>query len=160
MFRNLSLILILSVVGVSSACTTANAPSNTDANANKTVVIPANSANMPPEFAGNVTPPANSTAATPGIPDPKTMNANIPKGTAPTPGIPSAEELKKPQPKNTPPIPGIPSAEELKKQMNRKVDPSEVNNPKGLVPKTDASNTAANAVNTGVRTVTKPKPPQ
>jgi hypothetical protein len=157
MFRNLSLILTVSVIGISLACTTANAPSNTAVTNGSTTVIPANSANIPPEFAGNVTSSGNSTTATPGIPDPKTMNANIPKGTAPTPGIPSAEELKKPQPKNTPPIPGIPSEKELKEQMNRKVDPSEVNNPKGLVPKTDASNTATNAVNTGVRTVTKPK---
>jgi hypothetical protein len=159
MFRNLSFILTVSIIGSSLACTTANAPSNTDANANKTVVIPANSANLPSEFAGNVTSPANSTAPTPGIPDPKTMNANIPKGTVPTPGIPSAEELKKPQPKNTPPIPGIPSEKELKEMQNRKVDPSEVNNPKGLVPKTE-SNTASNAVNTGVRTVSKPKTAQ
>jgi hypothetical protein len=156
MIRNLSLILVLSIVTISLACTTANAPGNTSAtNANAAVIIPANSANLPPEFAGNVT-PANSTAATPGIPDPKTMNANnIPKGSAPTPGIPSAEELKKPQPKNTPPIPGIPSEKELKEMMNRKVDPSEVNNPKGVIrPAPEASNTATNS---GVKTVTKPK---
>jgi hypothetical protein len=153
MFRNLSLILAVSTALVSLACTTANAPNNTTTANGNTVVIPANSANMPPEFAGNIT-PANSNAATPGIPDPKTTNTNVAKGTTPTPGIPSPEELKKTQPKNTPKIEGIPSEKELKEMMNRKVDPSEVNNPKGLVPKPEGSNTATN---TGVKTVAKPK---
>jgi hypothetical protein len=33
-------------------------------------------------------------------------------------------------PKGTTPTPGIPSAEQIKKQMNKKVDISEVNDPK------------------------------
>jgi hypothetical protein len=160
MFRNLSLILIISIIGISVACQTATAPSNTNSGAaNATVILPANSANLPPEFAGNMS-TVNSNAPIPGIPDPKTMNANnVPKGVTPTPGIPDPKELSKPQAKNTPKIEGIPTEKELKEMMNKKVDPSEVNNPKGLVPKPAASNTATNTTaNTEVgKPLRKPK---
>ncbi len=154
MFRNLSLISIISIIGISTACQTATAPGNTNSGtANNTVIIPANSADLPPEFAGNMT-TMNSNAPIPGIPDPKTMNANnVPKGITPTPGIPDPKELNKPQAKNTPKIEGIPTEKELKEMMNKKVDPSEVNNPKGLVPKPAVSNTATNtAMNTAANT--------
>ena len=155
MIRNLSLISVISIAAISLACTTATAPSNSAATNTTTTTVPANSANLPPEFSGNAV-PTNSTTATPGIPDPKTATGNnVPKGTTSTPGIPSAEDLKKPQPKNTPKIPGIPSDKELKEMMNRKVDPSEVNNPKGILPKQDVPANAA--TNSGVKTVGKPK---
>ncbi len=119
--------IILSVsLGV--ACGTTENSTNSANSAGNKPVITNNPANLPEGLSPKPIEPSGN--ATPGIPDPKTVNANsIPKGTTPTPGIPDPTKPT-PQAKNTPKIPGIPTEEELKKMQNQKVDPSVVNDPK------------------------------
>jgi hypothetical protein len=88
------------------------------------------SADIPPGF--STSPVPMSSNSTPGIPDPKLINANsLQKGMTPIPGIPDPKTIgKTPVPKKTPPIPGIPDEETLKKQMNTIIkDANIVNNP-------------------------------
>lgn len=108
------------------ACQTATTPETNASNAAK-----ADTKNLPPEFSTSPVPPSGN--STPGIPDPKTINANaLPeKGATPIPGIPSQEELNKPVKKGATPTPGIPSEEEIKSgKYRRTVTLDEVNNPK------------------------------
>ena len=86
---------------------------------------------LPPEFSTSPAPPSGN--STPGIPDPKSIDANASpeKGATPIPGIPSDAELNKPVKKGTTPTPGIPSEEEIKSgKYQRNVTLDEVNNPK------------------------------
>jgi ABC-type Na+ efflux pump permease subunit len=121
MIKKIIFVLINLLVAVNLACSNAAAP-NTETN--KAVVISANSANLPEGLSANQVP--LTTNSTPGIPDPKSADANINyKNAASIPGIPDTTRTgKTPQPKNTPPIPGIPDEETLKKQMTTPVDKS------------------------------------
>lgn len=108
------------------ACQTTTTPEANDSNQSKV-----DTKTLPPEF--STSPVPLSTNSTPGIPDPKSVDANATpeKGTTPTPGIPSQAELNKPVKKGATPTPGIPSEEELKAGKNRgTMTLEEVNNPK------------------------------
>jgi hypothetical protein len=106
-------LIILSTV-LNMACS--NAPTS-NSQTNQAVVVNANPTKMPEGLSTNQIPLSANT--TPGIPDPKAVNANNNnKGATSTPGIPDTTKTgKTPQPKNTPPIPGIPDEETLRKQM-------------------------------------------
>ena len=116
----------LFIIALNSACSTANAP-----NSNANLKTNANSAapvNIPPEFSTvPITPSGNST---PGIPDPKSINANsVPKGTTPTPGIPDPKTIgTTPVPKGATPTPGIPDPKVLREQMNKTINNANVVN--------------------------------
>ena len=107
--------LIILIIAVNLACSNSAAPNS---QTNQAVVVNASPANLPEGLSTNQIP--LTADSTPGIPDPKSVNANNnSKGTASTPGIPDTTKTgKTPQPKNTPPIPGIPDEETLRKQMN------------------------------------------
>lgn len=122
-------LIAISALGFAISCQTATAPSNSNSAANGSSQnnTAANNANIPPEFSGKPI-EMNGATPTPGIPDPKLMNANsIPKGATPTPGIPDPKMLGKPLPKGATPTPGIPDPETIKKQMNTPVDANAVN---------------------------------
>ncbi|HEY8559021.1 MAG TPA: hypothetical protein VIL74_01360 [Pyrinomonadaceae bacterium] len=114
--KNFLLVGFIFLTALAPACSTAPVANSNSANINSP-----NQANIPPEFqAKPITPSGN---ATPGIPDPSTVNINsVPKGATPTPGIPDPKTIgKTPMPKGATPTPGIPSPEELKRQMNRTI---------------------------------------
>lgn len=121
MTKKILFALINSLLAVNLACSNAAVP---NAETNKAVLVNTNTSNLPEGLSTNQIPLSANT--TPGIPDPKSVNANSnSKGTTSTPGIPDTTKVgKTPQPKNTPPIPGIPDQETLKKQMNTPIDKS------------------------------------
>lgn len=119
MSKKTILFLIFINITIAFGCSsTAENSSKKSTNAN--VVTNIDPKNMPPGLSASPIPPSANT--TPGIPDPKTINANMTKGTTPTPGIPDQQTLKKQltnqMPKGATPTPGIPDPETLRKQMN------------------------------------------
>jgi hypothetical protein len=131
MFKKTLFGLIISSSLLGFACGTTENSSNTStnsANANSSAngVVITNPANMPEGLSTKPVEPSGN--ATPGIPDPKTVNANTkPANVA---GISDANGMVKQLPKGTTPTPGIPSPDQLKKMQNQKVDISVVNDPK------------------------------
>ena len=123
MIKKILLVLINLLVAINLACSNA-ATSNSAAN--QAVVTNTKTANLPEGLSGNPLPLSNN--STPGIPDPKAINANISRGASSTPGIPDTSQTgKTPQPKNTPRIAGIPDEETLRKQMTTPADRSVMN---------------------------------
>jgi hypothetical protein len=122
MLRTILLILLFTLIAINLSCQTANTI-NTNSNANAIIV---NQSSLPPGFSTSPIQPSGNT--TPGIPDPKTINANnSPKGT-PTPGIPDPSKLGKNLPKGATPTPGIPDPNTLKTQKTPPFgNPNEVN---------------------------------
>ncbi len=123
--KNLFIVICLSIA-LNAACQSASKP-NENVNAAANVK---ESAEIPPGFSTSPVPISGNT--TPGIPDPKLVNANnVSNGTTPIPGIPDPKTIgKTPVPKKTPPIPGIPDEATLKRQMNTIItDVNVVNNP-------------------------------
>ena len=120
---------LFAVICFSFALTLACEPTTTETNISNTSQV--DTKTLPPEFSTSPVPP--SANSTPGIPDPKSVDANASpeKGAAATPGIPSQAELNKPVKKGATPTPGIPSEEEIKAGKNRgTMTLEEVNNPK------------------------------
>jgi hypothetical protein len=121
--------LIIASASLGLACGSSD---NTSSNANSAntagngPVVITNPANMPEGLSNKPVEPSGN--ATPGIPDPKSVNTN--NRPANVPGISDANGMMKQLPKGTTPTPGIPSPEQIKKQMNQKVDISVVNDPK------------------------------
>jgi hypothetical protein len=114
MSKNVFFILMLAFVAISSACSSTEPTTNTNANTN---IVVTNQANLPPGFSTSPVPPSGNT--TPGIPDPKNINvSNAPKGATPTPGIPDPKNMGKPLPKGATPTPGIPDVNTMKRQTN------------------------------------------
>jgi hypothetical protein len=147
MSKKVLIILLSSFIAVSAACQDSSSPNvNTTSNSNV-----ANQANIPPEFSTvPVTPSGN---ATPGIPDPSTVNMNsLPKGATPTPGIPDPKTIgKTPLPKGATPTPGIPDEKTLREQMNRQLGNANIVNSAGKTVR-DLEKTITNRV----KTVRKP----
>lgn len=129
MFRKTLFGLIISTSLIGLACSGGNETANSNtANANSIAngVVITNPANMPEGLSTKPVEPSGN--ATPGIPDPKTVNANAkPANVA---GISDANGMVKQLPKGATPTPGIPSPDQIKKQMSEKHDISEVNDPK------------------------------
>lgn len=147
MSNKLILVLVLVNFLIGFACSSANEKTSNSANgANVTNIDPKN---MPPGLSASPIQPSGN--STPGIPDMKSGNVNLPKGATPTPGIPDEETLKKQlsgkMPKGATPTPGIPDPETLKKQMNQPVN---VN-----APNPEAANSATSGVDRQ-RKVNKP----
>jgi hypothetical protein len=142
---------LIFLIGLASAgCPTANAPnSNAAGPANANAAAPVN---VPPEF--KTSPLAPSGNATPGIPDPNSINANsVPKGATPTPGIPDPKTLNKtPVPKGATPTPGIPDPKAAREQMNKTVNDANVVNQAPPQVQREAEQT----VNDKLKTVRKP----
>jgi hypothetical protein len=130
MYRKTLSSLIISMSCLSLACGTSSDTTNSNvANANIAVngpIVITNQANLPEGISTKPVEPSSN--STPGIPDPQTVNANLKP--ANVPGISDANGMLKTLPKGTTPTPGIPSPEQLKKMQQRKVDISEVNDPK------------------------------
>lgn len=126
MSKKVLFILFCLSISINTACQNAAKPgenANTAANVKESV-------EMPPGFSTSPVPMSGNTI--PGIPDPKSVNANnAANGATPIPGIPDPKIIgKTPVPKKTPPIPGIPDEATLKKQMNTiMTDVNVVNNP-------------------------------
>lgn len=148
MSKNVLFVFVCALCALTLGCQTQPAPNATvNANSGANVMTNIDPKNMPPGLSSSPLPPSTNT--TPGIPDPKTMNANIlPKGATPTPGIPDPKNAGKPLPKGATPTPGIPDPETLKKQMNRPANINDVNNP--------PANAAATNSTDGPRTDRKP----
>jgi hypothetical protein len=119
MFKKTLFILFAGAVSLNLACQSVE-----KTNSNSTVSSNANAALIQsPEFSGNSAPV--SAEPTPGIPDPKSMNANLRNGEK-IPGINDSPTAGKPLPKGATPTPGIPSEAELKKQFNKQADNSRI----------------------------------
>lgn len=111
MFKKTLFILFACAIALNLACRSVEkTDSNTavSSNANAALI-------QSPEFSGNTAPV--SAEPTPGIPDPKSINANLRNGEK-IPGINDSPTAGKPLPKGATPTPGIPSEAELKKQLN------------------------------------------
>lgn len=112
----LVLILVNFLTGL--ACSPASEKTSNSAK-NTNIITNIDPKNLPPGLSASPIPPSANT--TPGIPDPKSVNANLQKGATPTPGIPDEKTLKKQitgtAPKGATPTPGIPDPEVLKKQL-------------------------------------------
>lgn len=129
MFKKILFGLIIATASFGLACGTTEKQSNSTANSANSAgngVVTINPANMPEGLSTKPVEPSGN--ATPGIPDPKSINTN--SKPANVPGISDANGMLKQLPKGTTPTPGIPSPDQIKKQMNQKVDISEVNDPK------------------------------
>lgn len=140
MSKKVFFIIICLPLVLNLACTKAAKPNE---NINSAANIK-ESADIPPGFSTSPLPPSTNTI--PGIPDPKSINANsLTRGNTSIPGIPNPKTIgKTPVPKKTPPIPGIPDEETLKKQMNTIIkDVNVVNNP----PKSQSGNNNTRVIN-------------
>lgn len=127
MSKSFLIIAFVFSIGAASACSTATAPNNSAGNTNAAGATNAAApVNIPPEFSNAPIPPSGN--STPGIPDPRNVNA-VPAGTTPTPGIPDSNKIgKTPVPKGATPTPGIPPPEVLREQMNRTIKDANVVN--------------------------------
>ncbi len=105
-------------LALNSACTKTEVSTS---NTNKAVATDTSPTTMPEGLSANQVTLTNGT--TPGIPDPKSIDANAnSKGATSIPGIPDTTKMgRTPIPKKTPPIPGIPDEETLRKQMTTPV---------------------------------------
>ncbi len=120
MFKKTLFILFAGAAALNMACQSVEKTNTNEANVSSN----ANAALIQsPEFSGNAAPV--SAEPTPGIPDPKSINANLRKGEK-IPGINDSPTAGKPLPKGATPTPGIPSEEELKKQFNKQTTNSRI----------------------------------
>jgi hypothetical protein len=122
MFRSQTY-FILFILALGAACQTTSAPTIENANTNigklPNSAVTVDPKNMPEGLSTSpITPNPNGTP-TPGIPDPKNINVNMPKG-ATTPGIPDLKTMKNANlPKGTQ-TPGIPDPAKLNaNQVNK-----------------------------------------
>ena len=122
MKKKVLLILSNLIIALNLAC--ANTPTSNSATNRTAVVTNTNQANLPEGLSTNQIPLSSN--STPGIPDPKSIDANSGvRGAASTPGIPDTSQSgKNPSATKTPKIPGIPDEETLRKEMTTPADRS------------------------------------